>query len=419
MGRPVKTVLVGLGGFGNFHLDAILKEGEQNDLRLIAGVDPSPERCQYLAELKRRGVAIHTDLKACLDAETPELAIISSPIHQHCPQTCLALSRGLHVICEKPAAATIQEVHTMIAARDAALKTVGVGFQWCWTPAVQALKKDILAGLYGKPKRLRSLIFGPRDEVYYNRNDWAGRIKDAAGRWILDSPVNNAYAHNIHLMLYLIGKRVDQCADLATVQAELYRAHPIQSFDTAALRMLTTDGIPVLFYVTHAMREDTGQRYGFTLEFEKGTITYNFRKDTNPHADFIGTFADGTTKAYGGLHKEYHLKLWASVRSVQTGAPPLVSLESAGLQVLVTNAAHTSMPVITDFPAKDIVTTGEVGKRERTVNGIEDVLTACHAGGKLPSELGAAWAKAGKVIDVRKLTTFPAQNAQELETKSS
>ena len=42
------------------------------------------------------------------------------------------------------------------AARTAATGVfVAIGFQWSFSRAVQALKRDVMAGVLGKPKRLR------------------------------------------------------------------------------------------------------------------------------------------------------------------------------------------------------------------------------------------------------------------------
>jgi predicted dehydrogenase len=399
--------LAGIGGHGNNLLGGILKDGASKGMELVAGADPFPDGCKHLAELKQRGVEIYADFEECLKRHRPELAIISSPIHLHCPQTVLALNYGCHVLCEKPAAATVQEVRQMIAARDAAKKQVAIGYDGCWAPVVQAMKKDILSGLFGRPRRLRALIFAPRDEVYYNRNKWAGRQRDLKGNWVLDSPANNSNAHTINLMLYLLGRSIDRSADLSTIQAELYRANPIENFDTGVMRIATVDGVQLHFSVSHAMLKDTRQRIRFAFEFELGTLSL----DWNSHEKFgnaaVGTWRDGATKAYEGSFYSEHEKVWASVRGARTNEPPLCSLEAAGVQTQVINGAQLSMPDIVPFPADQIITVGEPGNRQITVRNLEALMTACYDRMRLPSEAGAPWGRPGKIIQLKTLTTFP------------
>jgi len=50
---------------------------------------------------------------------------------------------------------------------------------------------------------MKTLCFWQRDENYYRRSGWAGKIKDKKGNWILDSPANNAMAHFLRRFLAL------------------------------------------------------------------------------------------------------------------------------------------------------------------------------------------------------------------------
>ena len=223
MPGPVSIVLSGLGGYGLCYLEGLLDQPDDGRFRLVAGVDPAPQNCKRLADLEARRVPVYPSLEEFYRVGRADLAVLSSPIHQHCRQTCLALAHGSHVLCEKPAAATVQDVDRMIRARDEARKSVAIGYQWSFSTPIQRLKRDILAGEFGAPRRLRSVCLWPRDEVYYTRNDWAGRQRAADGSWILDSPVNNAMAHDLHNMLYLLGPSIDRSAQPVEIVAELYR----------------------------------------------------------------------------------------------------------------------------------------------------------------------------------------------------
>src|SRR5512136_150523 len=192
---PVSIVLVGIGGMGAFYVRELLDNGERGDFKIAGAVDPEPERCPWLEELRSMRTPIFGELDDFYRKEAAELAVISSPIQFHSAQTCLALGHGSHVLCEKPAAGTIQEVWRMREAEEASGRRVAIGYQWSFSPAIQAIKKDITDGRFGAPKRLKCLYLWPRDEKYYRRNSWAGRMRDDAGRWILDSPAQNAMAH--------------------------------------------------------------------------------------------------------------------------------------------------------------------------------------------------------------------------------
>ena len=139
---------------GAVYLAALLENKEQPNFRLVGSVDPQPRRCPQLAELRALDIPVFETLEEFYRRHRADLAIIASPIHFHCAQTCLALARGSCVLCEKPAAGTVQEVQRMREAERAAGRWVSVGFQWSFSAAIQALKNDIRAGMYGRPRRL-------------------------------------------------------------------------------------------------------------------------------------------------------------------------------------------------------------------------------------------------------------------------
>ena len=91
----------------------------------------------------------------------------------------------------------------------------------------------------------------PRPRSYYSRNDWAGRL-GVDHKWVLDSPLSNAMSHYLQLAMYLLGPDEGATAEAAEVHAELYRANPIENFDTCSVRISTEQGIDLLVLLTHA-----------------------------------------------------------------------------------------------------------------------------------------------------------------------
>jgi predicted dehydrogenase len=399
MPRPVSIALVGIGGMGSVYLAALLENKEKRDFRLVGAVDPQPQRCPQLAELRALDIPVFEHLEEFYRRHRADLAIIASPIHFHCAQTCLALSRGSCVLCEKPAAATVQEVNRMREAEQAAGRWVAVGFQWSFSTAIQALKNDLQAGMYGRPLRLKCLYLWPRKEAYYRRNDWAGKVKDAEGRWILDSPANNAMAHDLHNMFYVLGRGRETAARPVQVEAELYRAHEIENFDTAALRCLTADAVEVLFYVSHVASVDSGPI--FSYEFERGKIRGSGR-DT----DIKGLSAAGE-KNYGSPDREPLRKMWEAIDSVDSRGLPACGLEAAMGETLAVNGAQDSMPEVQKFPGTMVVSKGEPGSREVTVAELAEVFEECYRKNALPSELGVSWSRKGRLVSLTDYVYFP------------
>ena len=401
MSESPSIALVGLGGYGRVYLAGLLDPSNEGRCRLVAGIDPMPSNCPYLDDLKARGVPILRSLRQFYRSERADLAILSSPIHQHCPQTRLALSHGSHVLCEKPIAATVQEVDRMIRARDRAGKMVAIGYQWSFSTSIQRLKRDILAGRFGAPRRLRSLCLWPRDASYYGRNNWAGRRRGPRGAWVLDSPANNAMAHDLHNMLYLLGPRIDASAKPIEVVAELYRANEIENFDTAALRVRTDGGAEVLFYGSHAIPENSGPEFYF--EFERATVTYSTEREP-----IVARCADGTTIDYGRPKDDPEVtKVWTCLASIAGAGAIPCGLEAARAQTICVNGAQDSAGEPVEFPRSLLRFIGEDSQRLTWVEGLADVLRCCYEAGVLPSEIGVEWAHAGAPVDLSEYRFYP------------
>jgi len=400
MTKPVSIALVAVGGYGNFYVSSLLDKTDPGLFDITGIVDPVAQRSPRIGDLKSLNIPIYESLGEFYARHSAQLAIVSSPIHLHCQQSCEALENGSNVLCEKPLGATIQEAARMITQRDRAGKFVGIGYQWSFSAAIQALKKDIIAGHLGKPLRLKTIVLWPRAENYYQRNNWAGALQDAKGNWILDSPVNNATAHYLHNMLYLIGDRIDRSARPVRVTAELYRANDIANYDTGIARILTAENTEVLYYASHAVENSHGPE--FLLEFEQASVSFGDRGQT-----VVARFRDGTVKDYGNPSDAPHTKLWDAMDAVHGKKDIVCTPEAASAQTLVMNGMQESVPDIVTFPAEFTRLEGEQGKRLTFVGGLDDTLLDCYRNNQLPSERNVEWAVAGQSVDLTSYTEFP------------
>jgi predicted dehydrogenase len=395
----MKALCVGICGYGQQYVRTLFELEEELDVNITGAVDPAPERSSLLPELEDRGVPICGSMEEFYAEHDADAAFIASPIQFHVPQSLRALSHGTHVLCEKPLCATIQEARQAVRAHADSGLCFGVGYQWSFCRAVQDLKRDIRDGVLGAPKRLSCLVLWPRTESYYGRNSWAGALKDAQGQWVLDSPVNNATAHFLHNMFYLLGDERRTSAVPVEVTGELYRANDIQNYDTAALRARTEGGVEVRFYSSHAPREQAGpvSRY----EFENATVT-----SKSMNSPFVAQFADGTEKSYGAPDHSAEPKVRQFLDAVRGGDPVACRPEAASAQTLCMNGLQESAQIV-PFP-DDIVRVEENDDdRRRYVKGLGDVLTRCFEQSALPAELDVPWSRAGRTVDLAGYARFP------------
>ncbi|MBS4176151.1 Gfo/Idh/MocA family protein [Lederbergia citrea] len=395
MENSVSIVLIGIGGYGNTYLKKLLDESQQMKARIAGVVDIHPERSENYDRIVENNIPVFATIEEFYASNEAELAIISTPIHHHASQTCYALEHGSNVLCEKPMCASVEEANKIIEARNRTGKFVAIGFNWSYSPAVHTLKQDIMSGIFGKPKRMKTIVNWPRDEEYYKRNTWAGRLYSDEGDAILDSVANNATSHFLHHMFYLLGSKKDKSVRLHTVTAELYRANPIESFDTCAITVTTEEDIEVMFYATHAVKDSLGPQ--FIYEFEQATLYST--KDENGN-EVIARFQDGSEKVYPDSEKDHLQKLTTCIEATAKGNHDIPCGPEAALpHLLCITAMHESSKII-PFPETLI-------KRDEETNvtwveGLNETLVQCYEKWCLPSEIAVDWAQGGETIDFRK-----------------
>lgn len=395
---PISLALVGIGGMGYYYLKELLENYYPQKVFIQGAVDPYPERSELNAELKRLDVPVFSSLEDLyLRRLNPELTVISSPIHFHVDQTGLALQNGSHVLCEKPLTAAVQDADALIRLKSKLKNWILIGYQWSFSDAIQSLKKDILKGTFGQPLRFKTLCLWRRDLYYYQRCDWAGKIKTSEGIWILDSPANNAMAHFLHNLLYLAGNEQYSSGSPVEITAEAYRAYPIENYDTVVCRALTRKNIEILFYASHAVKDDIGPM--FQLEFTDAEVSFD-------HSIGIikAVNKNGKVKKYGSPDLFPMKKLEYAVNAVRHRSPIICGPEAARAQTLSINGIQESIPNIIDFPDSMI---DKTQKTSRDVSGLENILMRCYTNNMLPSEAGLTWAREGKRIKLDSYSYFP------------
>jgi predicted dehydrogenase len=254
--RP-RVALIGATGYARIYLALAQAAHQRGEIDLCAAVIINPaEVLSTETELRARGCTIYRDYEQMLKAEAGrlDLCLVPTGIPWHARMTLAALRAGAHVLVEKPLAGSLAEVAAIRAAEQATGRFVAVGFQDIYSPVNRWLKEQLCAGLIGRIHTVRFLGLWPRPAAYFTRNPWAGRLH-ADGTQVLDSPLNNAFAHFVNLCLYFAGPTVDDGAQVRVESGELLRAHAIESFDTSVVRARSPDGIAFWFGATHTCRE--------------------------------------------------------------------------------------------------------------------------------------------------------------------
>ncbi len=252
-GHVWRVALIGISGYGRIHLQLARECRARGEVAIVAATVINPaEEAANVAELREHGGAIYTDYEEMLRDQRGriDLCLIPTGIHWHARMTIAALRAGANVLVEKPLAGSLAEIEAVRAAEREAGRFVAVGFQDLYEPGTTWLKHELMKGVIGAVESVRFLGIWPRARRYFARNEWAGRVQ-VGGVPVFDSPLNNAFGHFVLLSLYFASRQADAAAaELEGV--ELFRAHEIESFDTAVVTSRTGDGVRLWFGVSHA-----------------------------------------------------------------------------------------------------------------------------------------------------------------------
>lgn len=383
----IRIALIGVSSFGAVHYEDIRLLGARGLAKLVAATVINPEaEPEKVAEMRASGVRIFSDYLEMLGWGSGEIDICFIPtgIHLHAPMTLAALRAGVNVFVEKPAAATLGEVRAMQAAEKESGCFVAVGYQHIYSTHVAWMKKRLLEGALGTVRCLSGGALWPRSTAYYQRNNWAGRLR-VGDAWVLDSPANNALAHIVNLLCFLAGSDFRSSADLAAVEAEWYRARPdIESADTVCMKALTLGGACLLFAATHSCAEDKNPE--ILIVGDKATMHWNFE------AAWIAN-PDGTVEHAPAAPPIREEMMSAVCERFFNPDSFVCTLDIAAAQTLFVNAAYEYAPIL---PISPEWCHHNESSGTFEIQGISHLVDRAVRECAMFSELGASWAAPSK-----------------------
>jgi predicted dehydrogenase len=135
----VRIGLIGAGTMGRLYAQC-LAEGSESELVAIADLDPA--RAARLAG-QWSAASSYPDFAEMLARERLEAVVVATPDEAHRAPVIAALEAGLHVLCEKPLATTVEDGLAIKEAVSRSGKSLMVNFGNRHRPEVQALRRAI------------------------------------------------------------------------------------------------------------------------------------------------------------------------------------------------------------------------------------------------------------------------------------
>ncbi|WP_285042485.1 Gfo/Idh/MocA family oxidoreductase [Plantibacter sp. LMC-P-059a] len=294
--QPLRVAIVGYSFMGSIHAQAWTTAPRFFDLgpgvELVAVSGRDAEAARAFAD--RFGIAdVETDWRALLTRGDVDVIDICTPGHLHAEIAIAALDAGIHVLCEKPLANTLEEAERMVAAAErAAARGVQamVGFSYRRTPALAYAQRLVADGRLGTIRHIRAQYL----------QDWIVD-PDFPLVWRLDAEqagsgaLGDLGAHIIDLVGFVTGQELTGVSALsstfiterplpdassglsATSTAATPRTGTV-TVDDAVVFIGRTDGGALATF--EATRFATGRKNAMRLEVDgsDGSITFDFER---------------------------------------------------------------------------------------------------------------------------------------------
>jgi UDP-N-acetylglucosamine 3-dehydrogenase len=184
----MKAAVIGAGVMGSHHARVY---AEMENVELCAIADPDATAAHKVA--KRYRSPVYADYRELLDKEHIDLASVAVPTRLHDEIACEIMSRGIHVLVEKPLALSLQQGQHIIDTAQRFGVKLAVGHIERYNPAVVEIKRRLDTQELGRIFQLHARRLSP----------FPGRVQDVGV--ILDLAT-----HDIDVMRYLVNCDVDR-----------------------------------------------------------------------------------------------------------------------------------------------------------------------------------------------------------------
>jgi UDP-N-acetylglucosamine 3-dehydrogenase len=192
---PVRGAVLGLGMIGRHHARLLQS---MDGVEFAGAVDPSGDRFGAV----RDPALVAGTLAELLARGRPDFAVVAAPTEEHV-ETVRALAEArVHVLVEKPLAASATDARTIIDLCAAAGVHAAVGHVERFNPALLELRRRVRDGQLGQVFLIGTERIGP----FPDRVRDVGVVKDLAThdldlvRWLGDAPVERVAAQTQHRM---------------------------------------------------------------------------------------------------------------------------------------------------------------------------------------------------------------------------
>ncbi len=191
--RPLRFGLIGAGGISASWSQAITALADV--VRLVAVADVVVDRAAKLASVFSGAQVFSSAWQMALEAELDAVVICSPPCYHH-EQTCELVRRGIHVLCEKPLALTVESAREMQAAAAHAGVYFTMASKFRFVPDVIEARRLVESGAIGDVILFENQFTSLVEMI----QRWNSRPEISGGGVLIDNGT-----HSLDIMGYFLG----------------------------------------------------------------------------------------------------------------------------------------------------------------------------------------------------------------------
>lgn len=344
---PLRVVVIGYGHGGSvFHAPLIAATPGMQVAAIVT------RAAQRQAQARREFPAariIPSIEEMWSSASNYDLAVVTTPNKTHVPLGVRAVQAGLHVVVDKPLAASVADAQQLLAARARAGKILSVFQNARWANDFLTVRQLIAAGVLGRVVRMeaRKERYRPavRDGAWRERGeaDEAGGLLYDLGSHLIDQALvlfgqpTSVYAEMEHVRP---GSQVDDDTFIALGFAHGVHAHLWMSYVArrpgAALRISGLRG-------TYEKYDGDPQEQMLRDGLRPGMLGWGEEpRERWGHlsADVGGLHVDGPIETVRGQSERFYSELRDAIRT--NGPPPVDPAEAVETLRVIEAAQHSA-----------------------------------------------------------------------------
>ena len=327
----LRFALIGCSPIAAKHAESLQRIDEAE---LAAVCDLDAERAWSLAH--KHGVAFYGDYHKMLETEAPDVVVILTPSGRHFEHILDVVRYRKHIVVEKPLALRLQDADAVIRACDEAGVKLFVVKQNRVNRPIQALRRAVEQGRFGRLLLGTVRVRWCRTQEYYDTAPWRGT-------WQWDGGVlTNQASHHIDMLEWMMG---DVDSVMAMTATQLVR---IEAEDTGVGMLRFRNGALGLIEATTATRPRDlegsisilGERGsvvvgGFAMD---RLVTWEFAQREPEDATIFDTHGQNPD-VFGWNHREY---LQSVIETIRRGTKALVDGLEGRKSLELINALYES-----------------------------------------------------------------------------